>query len=46
MKDKPSEKQAGPQTKEEDKPNLEDYQSGVEASKRGTKLKEVSDVED
>ena len=45
MKDKPSEKQTGPQTKEEDKPELEDYQS-EETSKRGTKPKEVSDVED
>jgi len=27
MKDKPSEKQTDPQTKEEDKPELEDYKS-------------------
>ena len=46
MKDKPSEKQTGPQTKEEDKPNLEDYQSGEGPGKRETKPKEVSDVED
>lgn len=46
MKDKPSKKQTGPQTKEEGKPNLEDYQSREETSKRETKPKEVSDVED
>ena len=45
MKDKPSEKQTGPQTKKEDKPDLEDYQRGEETSKRETKPKEVSDVE-
>jgi hypothetical protein len=46
MKEKPSEKQTGPQTREEDKPALEDYKSGEEPAKRKTKPKEASDVED
>lgn len=45
MKDKPSEKQTGPQTREEDKPGLEDYDSG-EPRKKENRPKEPSDVED
>ena len=43
MKEKPSEKQTGPQTKEEDKPGLEDYKS---EEPRRKKPEEPSDVED
>ena len=45
MKDKPSEKQTGPQVREEDKPGLEDYKS-EEPRKKESKPKEPSDVED
>lgn len=46
MKEKPSEKQTGPQTREEDKPALKDYDSEKEPAKREMKPKEASDVED
>lgn len=46
MKNKPSERQTGPQTKEEDKPALEDYRSEGEPGKKEMKPKEASDVED
>ena len=45
MKGKPSEKQTGPQIREEDKPGLEDYKS-EEPHKKESKPKEPSDVED
>ncbi|HEY7505982.1 MAG TPA: hypothetical protein VH621_00105 [Nitrososphaera sp.] len=45
MKQKPSEKQTGPQTREEDKPGLEDYKS-EELRKTETKPKEPSDTKD
>jgi hypothetical protein len=43
---KPSERQTGPQTKEEDKPTLEDYKSAEETGKKEMKPKEASEVED
>lgn len=46
MEEKRSERQTGPQTKEKDKPTLEDYKSTEEPSKKEMKPKEVSDVED
>jgi hypothetical protein len=46
METKPSEKQTGPQIKEEDKPKLEDYRSAEESSKKEMKPKGASDVED
>jgi hypothetical protein len=42
VKEKPSEKQTGPQTKEDEKPKLESYKS-EEPNKRP---KETSDTED
>jgi len=46
MENKPSERQTGPQAKEEDKLTLEDYKSEEELSKKEMKPKEASDVED
>ena len=42
VKEKPSEKQTGPQTKEDEKPKLESYKSKEPNKGR----KEVSDTED
>jgi hypothetical protein len=46
VKNKPSERQTGPQAKEDDKPTLENYKSEKEIDKREMKPKEPSDIED